>query len=579
MKVKERSFGAKLYSMFIGSVLIPVAIAMAVFLLYSIRVLLDQEEKNARNILNSVSQNIELQFSRIEEVRSMFYINKEVFQEAERLNNPDLYAYYDEYVKTSIENAYTGVFTRIMYTSLQNVCGVVFFPVSGKDHAYYLGKSRARLTEITYPGYQETDWFQEAVDEPRKFGYHAPHLPEYSPNKKLGQVYSVIFAVWDNDKRKAIGVVKVDVDAKDLYESLNMLTDTKDSGLLLAKDGKVFAKSEEPAGEARITGKNQITVGTRKYHAKLQEIPDTELKIVYLHSLPSVYGGYLYVILFSVSVVLFGLGLGFISYRYQAKKMVEDIGEITAVVQQVEKGNLDVFICIEDESEFGKVAEVINQMIKNLQEYIEKEYILTIQHQKARYQALQAQINPHFLYNTLNGFVALNRMGERRQLERSITGLSKLFRYACSSRETASICDELAFLEEYLNLEKLKYDGRLEYLIWMDEACRQREIPKLLLQPIVENSIVHGMGDTDQPIMLQIAASCMEVKGIGPVTVIMIRDNGVGFEKSSARNPKERVGTMNVQMRTELYCRQAIYQCVSEVGVGTKTTFVFPEER
>lgn len=75
MKVKERSFGAKLYSMFIGSVLIPVVIAMAVFLLYSIRVLLDQEEKNARNILNSVSQNIELQFSRIEEVRSTFYMS------------------------------------------------------------------------------------------------------------------------------------------------------------------------------------------------------------------------------------------------------------------------------------------------------------------------------------------------------------------------------------------------------------------------------------------------------------------------------------------------------------------------
>lgn len=170
-------------------------------------------------------------------------------------------------------------------------------------------------------------------------------------------------------------------------------------------------------------------------------------------------------------------------------------------------------------------------------------------------------------------------MGEKKILERSIIGLSRLFRYACSKSETASVRDELNFLEEYLKLEKLKYDERLEYLIWIDEECKSKTIPKLLLQPIVENSIRHGMGDTDQPIMIRISAVYAGATGIEPVMILTVRDNGVGFDTSGIKTPEEHVGVDNVRMRAELYCRDVIYQCVSEIGNGTRTTFVFPVDR
>ncbi len=540
MKKKTGTFGSKLYRMFLVSILIPFFIALLAFVLYSVRVIMEREERNAQNILNSVSQSMELQFAENKEIRSMFYIYDEVFQEAERLNNPRLSDSYDEYSNTQIENAYTRIMTKTIYLSQQNIRAVTFFPVLGEnDQAYFLGKSRARLDAVACPGYKETSWYREAICGAGRAVYHEPHMPEYMPNKKLGEVYSYISAVWDNDTHKAVGVVKLDVDADAIIDRLNMLEDAKDSGLVILKDGGVFARSDGLEGNVKISGNGHISIGSRKYRVKTMKIPETDLEIAYLNFPDSLWRGYLYIMLLSAVFVLLGLGIAFANYRHQAREMVEDIEKITIAARQVEKGNLDITIKIRRDSEFKEVAEVINHMVRELNDYINKEYVLTIQQQKAQYRALQAQINPHFLYNTLNGFVALNRMGEKKLLEKSINRLARLFRYACS--------------------------GKI--------------IPKLLLQPVVENSILHGMGDTDRPVLIQIAACCMEVQGTGSVTAILIRDNGVGFEQGRDRNSGESVGLANVQMRTELYCRDALYQCISKRGEGTKTMFLFPDAK
>ena len=224
MKRAVGTFSAKLNQMFIVGILIPFFIAFLVFVAYSIWTVVEREEKSAQNILNSVSQSLELQFAENEKIKDMFYINKEVFQEAERLNNPQLYTYYDDYSNAQIENAYTGVFTKMLYTSQQNVRAITFFPMSGEgDTAYYLGKSKAKIREITYPDYKGTRWFLEAVNEIGKQFYYAPHMPEYLPNKNLGEVYSYVNAIWDNDTRRAIGVVKIDIDAKEIQEKLGVL--------------------------------------------------------------------------------------------------------------------------------------------------------------------------------------------------------------------------------------------------------------------------------------------------------------------------------------------------------------------
>ena len=105
------------------------------------------------------------------------------------------------------------------------------------------------------------------------------------------------------------------------------------------------------------------------------------------------------------------------------------------------------------------------------------------------------------------------------------------------------------------------------------------EVNGIPVQPIVENSIRHGMGNTNDPILIRILAESAEVKGIGRVLILTMRDNGVGFDSRSVEKKKEgeHVGVDNVRARVELYCKDAVFQCVSRPGKGTKTTIVFPD--
>lgn len=579
MGKRSKTFDSKLYSMFIGSVLIPALIAILCFWVYSTYVTVEREEKNIQNILDSVSQNIELQLLDIRNIEEAFYINSEVFQEAEALNNHELSEAYDELTRIQLQENYEMTLTKMIHTSSQNIRAVTFFPMSDGDSGYYLGKNKSDLQELEYPGYHEEEWFYEAAATPTEPFFSRPDA-ESLPEGESAEIYSYVKAVrsMDNTSR-VIGVVKIDIDQQMLLDTLDMFAIADENALILLQNGARFAASQWIGEGSDVLEEDKVSLQGVTYQVYTQDIPNTGLTIGFLESRASLYRGYVVIILLSILILAAGVALAFANYRRQAKKMVADVQKITNVIQRVEKGELNAHISLETDSEFWKIAEVINQMIDNLKEYIDKEYLLVIQQQKAEYKALQSQINPHFLYNTLNGFVALNRMGEKEALEKGIVELSRLFRYAYSSREIVPVREEMEFLEDYLKLEKLKFDGRLDYIIWLDKECAEKEIPKLLLQPIVENSIRHGMGNTNDPILIRILAESAEVKGIGRVLILTVRDNGVGFDSRSMETKKdgEHVGVDNVRARVELYCKEAVFQCVSRPGEGTKTTIVFPD--
>lgn len=579
MGKRSKTFDSKLYSMFIGSVLIPALIAILCFWVYSTYVTVEREEKNIQNILDSVSQNIELQLLDIRNIEEAFYINSEVFQEAEALNNHELSEAYDELTRIQLQENYEMTLTKMIHTSSQNIRAVTFFPMSDGDSGYYLGKNKSDLQELEYPGYHEEEWFYEAAATPTEPFFSRPDA-ESLPEGESAEIYSYVKAVrsMDNTSR-VIGVVKIDIDQQMLLDTLDMFAIADENALILLQNGARFAASQWIGEGSDVLEADKVSLQGVTYQVYTQDIPNTGLTIGFLESRASLYRGYVVIILLSILILAAGVALAFANYRRQAKKMVADVQKITNVIQRVEKGELNAHISLETDSEFWKIAEVINQMIDNLKEYIDKEYLLVIQQQKAEYKALQSQINPHFLYNTLNGFVALNRMGEKEALEKGIVELSRLFRYAYSSREIVPVREEMEFLEDYLKLEKLKFDGRLDYIIWLDKECAEKEIPKLLLQPIVENSIRHGMGNTNDPILIRILAESAEVKGIGRVLILTVRDNGVGFDSRSMETKKdgEHVGVDNVRARVELYCKEAVFQCVSRPGEGTKTTIVFPD--
>jgi sensor histidine kinase YesM len=180
----------------------------------------------------------------------------------------------------------------------------------------------------------------------------------------------------------------------------------------------------------------------------------------------------------------------------------------------------------------------------------------------AEYRALQSQLQPHFLYNVLNGFMALNRMEDRAVLESSLLALRDMMRYTLEHGQTASVAEEFDFLERYCRLQKLRFEDRFSYGLELEEGASSLLIPKLLAQPLLENALIHGIEPADHPCRATVSA-----RVAGDRLVIEIADDGVGCDPSSI-NERSRIGIGNVRERLALLYSRASLELEGGRGSG-----------
>ncbi len=197
-------------------------------------------------------------------------------------------------------------------------------------------------------------------------------------------------------------------------------------------------------------------------------------------------------------------------------------------------------------------------------------YTELLELRSAEYQALQSQVRPHFLYNVLGSFAALNRMQEHAALENAIIALKELLRYSVDHGAETTVAEELDFIERYCELQKMRFQDRLSWRIEREEAALGRRIPKLVLQPLVENAIIHGIEPSGERGTIVIAASVR-----GRFLELSIEDDGGGFVPTSAAKG---VGITNVERRLALAFPGAVLTLDSAPGRGTRARIEIPED-
>ena len=166
---------------------------------------------------------------------------------------------------------------------------------------------------------------------------------------------------------------------------------------------------------------------------------------------------------------------------------------------------------------------------------------------RANLEALRMQLNPHFLFNTLNTVSVLALKGEKQRVARMLSRLGDLLRLSLENdRQTLSLREELGFLERYLEIEQVRFKDRLSVSIDVDEAAYDAEVPSLLLQPIVENAVKYGFSQTLGPgnvsIVCRVKANTLDLE---------VTDTGPGFPSSRSQNPGTGVGLANTRARLE----------------------------
>lgn len=201
-----------------------------------------------------------------------------------------------------------------------------------------------------------------------------------------------------------------------------------------------------------------------------------------------------------------GLAACLLLSLFGTRRMARPIGKILNAMQKVRDGNLDVAVEIKQHDEIGQIADEYNRMLARMKEYIEKVYVLQLSQREAELNALKTQIQPHFLYNTLE-VIRMNAIsngdGETAEMIRS---LAQQFRYLLASDDNGTtVDDEIEIIHEYFKIINVRYMGKIKLETEIAEAARSVKIPRLTLQILVENSVMHGLRESGGIIKIRAA--------------------------------------------------------------------------
>lgn len=282
------------------------------------------------------------------------------------------------------------------------------------------------------------------------------------------------------------------------------------------------------------------------------------------------------VALFAVAMLLSLLLLDMITLPLQ---------KLRNAMKKVEEGDLE--LQIEEPGTGDEIDDLFHSfqvMITEIKQLIKKNTEEQRLKRKSELNALQAQINPHFLYNTLDSIIWMAEGGETKDVVRMTSALAKLLRKSISNRqEMVSLSEEIDYTNSYLLIQKMRYKDKLNYSIDVDSSILQMEVVKLIIQPLVENAIYHGIKYREDN------QGYIKIKGYyqDDAVVIKVIDNGVGmtqeqlehiFDERVIDTKKNGVGVLNVHQRIQLYYGEEYgLSYVSQPNEGTEVTIHLPD--
>lgn len=271
-------------------------------------------------------------------------------------------------------------------------------------------------------------------------------------------------------------------------------------------------------------------------------------------------------------------------------KLTKPIRVLEEGMHQVENGKLvPITEELDRQDDLGRLIHGFNNMTARLRESILREYESRNLQKKAQIMMLESQINPHFLYNTLNVINSIAILEDVPEISQLATGLGDMFRYNISGGSLVTVLDEITQIERYASIQRLCMAGRIETVFEVSDEVRERKILKFLLQPLVENCFEHGFSRDKRDGVIRIYASFQE----GVVTLV-VEDNGAGMARERFEQLREKcreqaslclekdeedsIGLLNVNFRLKNYYGEEYGLIIeSEEGVGTRITIRIPE--
>ena len=277
------------------------------------------------------------------------------------------------------------------------------------------------------------------------------------------------------------------------------------------------------------------------------------------------------------------LGINLLLGAYLVRWVLRPIRSLQSCMQKVEAGSLEARYELRGtQDEIDSLGSSYNKMLDEILSLIDRIYEEQAQKRQAELKVLQAQIKPHFLYNTLDNLKWMAKAQGAEDVAKAITSLSTYFRiFLSNGQEKITLAQEFRHTEAYLTMQKIRYGDKLQYTLTLPETLKELPMLKILIQPLVENAISHGLKPKDGPVLIEVTA-CLRKDQLW----IEVRDDGAGMDEKTLTSLREALaedadtghyGLVNVLRRCRVeYGEQAQLILESTEGQGTAVRLILP---
>ena len=546
MEIKKSTVYKKL---FIINIIIVIFLIISLDIYFFIKFY--QNNKNSNIYLNNkviydLDEGIENIAERSDIIGKNIYSDLEVLQDVIKFMEIDTISYLkqklDKFSDDS-KSSYNGIesFVKKSFYSNNNLDEIGFIIYSGLEKKSFNDQNQIRIDKLTQDDIDEYRNYNGVKVEENKITF----IKDIKDNLTLEEKGLLILEYNFNDIKKIASKYENEYEIILLNDSDSIIYYSGYSEIeKLEKDlysNKYFSNELE--------NKYGIKIVSRFLKSKINKYsPKLISSIVFIDSL----------------VLIIALSIIYIKLKLLSKRT----DDILYVMNEVKNGNLNSRIPITgDNDEINYIAENFNEMCSELDEYIKKIYLSQIEQKKAEMIALQNQINPHFLYNTLESIRMKAICNSDKDVAKMLYTLSFLFRKQVKDKNIINLKDELEYCSKYMEIFKFRYYDNFYYSIDLPKEFENIKIAKFTIQPLIENYFIHGirLEEKDNFINIKVSKSNKDI-------VIFIRDNGKGIEKEkleilnrSLENMEEvgeSIGVINVHKRL-----------VNEFGYGYGVSF------
>ena len=394
----------------------------------------------------------------------------------------------------------------------------------------------------------------------------------------------------DYENRKNLGTLYVAVDIKFMEQTLSTVDEQEDASMwMFDKDGYIIYHSMSSLiGTRDLETENYpIENGSFKSSSFLYSSANSlNNRWTFMHVIPvshltvkSDFVRNLTIISFLVIVVI-----SIISSILMAWSVAKPIQQLVKEMKKVEKGNFNVHLTDSSNSEVGVLSKAFTKMLKEIKDLINEKYNIGLKQKEAELYALQSQINPHFMYNTLENIAFMVEEGEQDSVVEMVTNLGRMLRYSLGNKEQmVPLKMELRHVEDYLMIQQARFEDTLRYSVIVNSASLEKFTPKFILQPLIENIFLHAFIPGQ---ILQITLKVIKEKNN---IKIIIEDNGKGIDSHKLELIRNRLNTehlihkedsfglSNVNRRLILHFGSTYFLRIeSKKGEGTTVTVIIP---